>query len=94
MQKQVSSRARRARPAAVAVLIATAGLATAGIGVLWVAGSLGISTAAASQIVDAILVGGLALSIVLAIFGAGIIGAITATVRYLAGRLGKAVAVA
>jgi circularin A/uberolysin family circular bacteriocin len=78
----------------VAGLVGAIGLATAGIGLMWVAGALGISTAAASQIVSAILAGGWALAVVMAIFGAGIIGAIIATVRGLAGRLGQAYAIA
>jgi circularin A/uberolysin family circular bacteriocin len=95
MQQQTKSpTASRVRTAVLAVLVSTAGLASASIGVLWVMGSLGISAAAASQIVDAILVGGWALTVVMAIFGGGIISAIMATVRYLAGRLGRAAAVA
>ena len=85
---------RNARAALVAALIGVAGLATASIAVMWVVGSLGISGSAASQIVDAILAGGWALTVIMAIFGGGIISAIMATVRYLAGRLGKAAAVA
>lgn len=79
---------------AVASIVGVVGLTTAGIALMWVAGSLGISTAAASQIVNAIMAGGWALSVVLALFGAGIIGAITATVRGLVGRLGQAYAIA
>jgi circularin A/uberolysin family circular bacteriocin len=85
---------RRAVTAVVATAVAVAGLASAAVGVLWVAGTLGISTAAASQIVRAIEVGGWALTVVLAVFGAGVIGAITATVRAIVARLGTAVAVA
>lgn len=74
--------------------VGATGLLAAGVALLWVAGSLGISTAAASQIVDAIMAGGLALSIVMAIFGGGIISAIIATVRWYVTRRGKAIAVA
>lgn len=53
----------------VASLIGVAGLTTAGIGLMWVAGTLGVSTAAASQIVSAIEAGGWALAVVMAVFG-------------------------
>lgn len=85
---------KHARAAVAAALIGLAGLSTASIAVMWVIGSLGISGTAATQIVDAILAGGWALTVVMAIFGGGIISAIMATVRYLAGRIGKAAAVA
>lgn len=69
--------------AAVAGLIGIASLALAGTVALWVAGSLGISAAAASQIVAAIEIGGWAIVAIGAVFGAGIVGAILGTVRYL-----------
>lgn len=78
----------------VASLIGVAGLTTAGIGLMWVAGTLGVSTAAASQIVSAIEAGGWALAVVMAVFGAGVIGAIVATVRGMLGRMAKSVVVA
>lgn len=89
-----TSRRGRAVTVLAAALIGVTGLTTAAVGVLWVAGSLGISTAAAGQIVRAIEVGGWALAVVMAVFGAGIIGAIMATVRSIVARLGTAVAVA
>lgn len=82
----------------VAVLAAAAvvalGLATAGVGLLWVAGSLGISAAAATQIVVAIEKGGWALRAVILIFGGGIISAIMATVLAILAAAGTAAAVA
>lgn len=60
----------------------------------WVAGSLGISASAASQIVSAIMAGGWALTVVMAIFGGGIISAIAATVRYMVAKKGRTVAIA
>jgi hypothetical protein len=69
------------------------GLTTVFVGALWVAGSLGVSTAAASQIVAAIVAGGWALRAVLIVFGAGIIGAIAATVVWYVSVKGKDVAI-
>ncbi|SDE21009.1 uberolysin/carnocyclin family circular bacteriocin [Glycomyces harbinensis] len=79
---------------AVAAMLGTAGLLTAGIALAWVAGSLGLSVAAATQIVNAIMVGGAALAIVMALFGAGIISAIAFTVRSIVLRVGSRAAVA
>ncbi|CUR54889.1 conserved membrane hypothetical protein [metagenome] len=79
---------------AVAMAVVSFGLSVATIGGLWVAGSLGISTAAASQIVAAIVAGGWALRAVIIIFGAGIIGAITATVLWYVSRKGRTAAIA
>ncbi|MCG7423533.1 uberolysin/carnocyclin family circular bacteriocin [Micrococcus porci] len=58
------------------------------------AGSLGISASAASQIVNAVQVGGLALTLVGAAFGFGVGSAFVATVRWYILRKGKAVAIA
>ncbi|MCD0445735.1 uberolysin/carnocyclin family circular bacteriocin [Glycomyces sp. A-F 0318] len=79
---------------AAAGALGVAGLLTAGIALAWVAGSLGISAAAASQIVNAIQVGGAALAIVIALFGGGVISAIMFTVRSIVARVGTAAAVA
>lgn len=85
---------RSAAAALVVGLVGAIGLTTAGVALMWVAGALGISAAAASQVVDAIMAGGTALAAVMIIFGAGVITAIIATVRYLVLRLGTAAAVA
>ena len=77
-----------------AVLMSVMGLVTVTVGALWLAGSLGISTAAASQIVSAIVAGGWALRAVILIFGAGLIGAVTATVLWYVSSKGKAAAIA
>ncbi len=79
---------------ALAAALAVVGLVTGGFALSWVVGSLGISTAAATQIVDAVMAGGLALTIVMAIFGGGIISAIAATVRYMVAKKGRKVAIA
>ncbi|MGW3274915.1 uberolysin/carnocyclin family circular bacteriocin [Streptomyces kronopolitis] len=74
--------------------IGAAGLAMAGFAAFWVAGSLGISASVAGQVVDAISAGGLALSIVGAMFSGGVISAISATVLYYIKKKGKAFAIA
>ncbi len=85
---------KRNKAVVTAGIIGVAGLALASFAMLWVAGSLGISTAAASQIVAAIVAGGWALRAVLIIFGAGVIGAIAATVVWIIGVSGRGVAIA
>jgi uberolysin-like cyclical bacteriocin class IId len=79
---------------AVAAVLGIAGLATVTVGGLWLAGSLGISTAAASQIVAAIVAGGWALRAVIIVFGAGLIGAVAATVLWYVSKKGRAAAIA
>lgn len=81
--EEINTRARTRRMALIALAVAVVGVAAGGAVAAWVAGSLGISAAAASQVVAAIEVGGAALTIVGAIFGAGLVGAIIGTVRYL-----------
>ena len=80
--------------AASAAALASLGLSLVAFGGLWVAGALGISTAAASQIVAAIAAGGWALRAVIIIFGAGIIGAIAATVIAIISSRGRNAAIA
>lgn len=80
--------------AAVATSLALTGLIVGAFGALWVAGTLGISTAAASQIVAAIAAGGWALRAVIIVFGAGVIGAIAATVVAIVAKKGKNAAIA
>lgn len=87
------TRATRLRAAAAAVL-AVAGLFGASLAVSWIAGSLSISAAAASQIMRAIEVGGWALVVIGTVFGAGITGALIATARGILWRIGRAQAVA
>ncbi|MEZ2389912.1 uberolysin/carnocyclin family circular bacteriocin [bacterium RCC_150] len=80
--------------AAAAAAIAVVGIFGASLAVSWIAGSLGISAAAASQIMRAIEVGGWALVVIGAVFGAGITGALIATARTILLRIGRAQAVA
>jgi len=90
----MKSKVQRATTVAIAAGIAALGLVVGGVALAWVAGSLGISTAAASQIVNAVQVGGLALTLVGAAFGFGVGSALVATIRWYILRKGKAVAVA
>lgn len=80
--------------AAAAAALAVVGIFGASLAVSWIAGSLGISAAAASQIMHAIEVGGWALVVIGTIFGAGITGALIATARGILFRIGRAQAVA
>ncbi|UVJ40127.1 uberolysin/carnocyclin family circular bacteriocin [Arthrobacter sp. CJ23] len=80
--------------AATAAALAIAGVFGASLAVSWIAGSLGVSAAAASQIVKAIEVGGWALIAIGALFGGGITGALIATARGILFRIGRAQAVA
>ncbi|HRA03854.1 MAG TPA: hypothetical protein PK963_00545 [Arachnia sp.] len=77
-----------------ATSLAAIGLAYAVFAGMWVAGALGISTAAATQIVAAIAAGGWALRAVIIIFGAGLIGAIAATVIAIISSRGRNAAIA
>lgn len=80
--------------AATAATLAIAGVFGASLAVSWIAGSLTISAAAASQIVRAIEIGGWALVAIGALFGGGITGALIATARAIMFRIGRAQAVA
>ena len=82
------------RSVGVAASLSVIGLIVGGVTLAWVAGSLGISASAASQIVNAVQVGGLALTLVGAAFGFGVGSAFVATIRWYILRKGKAVAIA
>ncbi|MBT1636933.1 hypothetical protein FGG90_04515 [Clavibacter tessellarius] len=81
-----SSRTSTWKVAAVgaALAFAVVGLVVTGFDPMWIAGSLGISAAAASQIVAAIKAGRTAVTVVAAIAGAGVASAITATIAFIA----------
>lgn len=74
-----------------AVGISAVGLATAGIAVAWLAGFLGISSAAAGQVATAIDIGGWALAAVAFLFTGGLAGAVFATVKAMAAKKTRAV---
>ncbi|MFJ6418678.1 hypothetical protein [Paeniglutamicibacter sp. NPDC091659] len=66
-----------------ALAFAIVGVVYTGFNPMWIAGSLGISAAAASQIVAAIKAGRSAVTVVAAIAGAGVASAITATIAFI-----------
>ncbi|RAZ33333.1 hypothetical protein DO944_09285 [Microbacterium sp. SMR1] len=67
----------------VALAVAITGLIVTGFSPMWIAGSLGISAAAATQIVAAIKAGKNAFTIIAAVAGAGVASALTATIVWL-----------
>lgn len=79
--------------AAAVAAVAAVGIFGASLAVSSVAGSLGISAAAAPQIMHPTEVGGWALIVIGTVFGAGITGALIATVRGILFRIGRAQAV-
>jgi len=91
---QIKTKKGRVAVWSASAAVSVVGIAIAGFSLAWVAGSLGISGAAASQIVRAIEIGGAALAVVIAIFGGGVISAIAGVVAaYLRKKL-RAVAIA
>ena len=78
----------------VAGVLSVAGLATATIGAMYIAGMFSLSTAFATQIVHAVEVGGIALAIVTGLLSGGIAGAVIATTRAAIARWGEKAAIA
>jgi|GEM_PF-5533930 len=66
-----------------ALAFAIFGLVVSGFNPLWIAGSLGISAAAATQIVAAIKAGRNAWTVIAAVAGAGVASALTATIVWI-----------
>lgn len=66
-----------------ALAFAAFGLIVSGFSPLWIAGSLGISAAAATQIVAAIKAGRNAWTVIAAVAGAGVASALTATIVWI-----------
>lgn len=66
-----------------ALAFAVAGVIVTGFSPLWIAGSLGISAAAATQIVAAIKAGRNAWTVIAAVAGAGVASALTATIVWI-----------
>lgn len=86
---------RRAGLALGAALAASAALlAVAGVSLAWLVGSFGVSTAAASQIVTAIEIGGAAVAIITALLGAGVVGIVVSTVVWYLKRKLRSLAIA
>lgn len=78
----------------LAAVVAASGLLFAGLSAAYIAGMFGLSTAIASQIVNAITVGGAVLAIAMAVVSGGIAGAVIATARWAITAWGKKAAVA
>ena len=77
---------------AVAVTLSVIGIFTAAIGGMIVAGMFGISAALATQIVNAVVVGGWVLAAIFAALTGGIAGLSIVLVRGLITRYGKTIA--
>ncbi|KHL01182.1 hypothetical protein LK10_17265 [Sinomonas humi] len=61
---------------------------------MYIAGMFGLSSAFASQIVDAVTVGGWVLAVVMGLLSGGTAAVIVATTRWAILRFGRAVAIA
>lgn len=85
---------RTVLPVSAAASVVVLGLVLGGVGIAWVAGSLGISAASASQIVAAVEAGGWALTLVAAMFGFGIGGAVVGTIRWYLSKKARSLAIA
>lgn len=78
----------------VAAAVALAGLGMASVSVAYIAGMFGLSSTLASQIVDAVSVGGIALAIVMGMLSGGVAAAAIGTARWAITALGKKAAIA
>ena len=90
----IETRPGRAAVWTASVGVSIVGVIAAGVSLAWLVGSFGISTAAASQIVTAIEIGGAALAIVGALFSGGLAGAVISTVVWYLKRKLRSVAIA
>lgn len=94
----VQSRKKASTSRSISIITATAlgmiGAVGTVFGAMYIAGMFGLSTAFASQIVSAISVGGLALSIVMGLLSGGTAAVVIATARWAVSRMGQAAAVA
>ncbi|MFE2527578.1 uberolysin/carnocyclin family circular bacteriocin [Streptomyces sp. NPDC059382] len=84
---------RTAGTAAAAALISVIGLTFAGISVMYIAGMFGLSGSVATQIVNAVEVGGWVLAAAMALVSGGIAGTVVATAKWAITKWGKAVAI-
>lgn len=90
----IETRAGRAAVWTASAGVSIVGVMIAGASLAWLVGSFGLSTAAASQVVAAIEIGGAALAIVGALFSGGLVGAIVSTVVWYLKRKLRAAAIA
>ncbi len=85
---------RKLSAQSAAVVVGVVGLLGASISVMYIAGMFGLSSSVASQIVNAVSVGGWVLSVAMALVSGGIAGAVVATARWAITKWGKKVAIA
>ncbi|UUN27776.1 uberolysin/carnocyclin family circular bacteriocin [Streptomyces sp. FIT100] len=78
---------------AAAGLISVIGLTFAGISVMYIAGMFGLSSSVATQIVNAVEVGGWVLAAAMALVSGGIAGTVVATAKWAISQWGKKVAI-
>lgn len=90
----IETRKGRAMIWGASAAVSVVGIAVAGLSLAWLVGSFGVSTAAASQIVAAIEIGGAAVAIISAILGAGVVGIIISTVVWYLKRKLRTLAIA
>ncbi|MGW8954717.1 uberolysin/carnocyclin family circular bacteriocin [Streptomyces sp. NPDC055709] len=79
--------------AAAAGLISIIGLTFAGFSVMYIAGMFGLSSSVATQIVNAVEVGGWVLAAAMALVSGGIAGTVVATAKWAITKWGKTVAI-
>lgn len=79
---------------AFALVIAVFGIAGATIGAMYIKGMFGLSAAFASQIINAVIVGGWALAAVTAVLSGGFAAVVIGTARWAISRWGAAAAAA
>lgn len=89
MQTRISSRSIIA-----AATISAVGLTLGGAGVMYIAGMFGLSYQFASQIVDAVSVGGWVLAVVMGLLSGGTAAVIIGTAKWAIQALGRKVAIA
>jgi len=77
-----------------AVGLSVVGLVSATIGIAYIAGLFGLSTAFASQIINAVQVGGWVLAVVMAAISGGIAGTVVATAKWAIVKFGEKAAIA
>lgn len=90
----IETRRGRAAIWTASAAVSVAAVAIAGLSLAWLVGSFGISTAAASQIVTAIEIGGAAIAIISALLSAGLVGAVVSTVVWYLKRKLRSLAIA
>lgn len=94
MSESIHTPRRSLTGVAVAGAVTVVALASATVGVAYIAGMFGLSWTFAAQVVDAVLVGGAVLAIVMGLLSGGIAGIVVATARWAIAQWGRKVAIA